>query len=54
MKYFNLYITLLALLISCKEANQNTDSIQNSSTQIDSVITNNKDGVVFLTDFYKK
>jgi hypothetical protein len=53
MKYFNLYIPLLLLLISCKEANKNTDSIQNSTAQIDSVITNNKDGVVFLTEFYK-
>ncbi|KGK30888.1 hypothetical protein EL45_08240 [Cellulophaga sp. E6(2014)] len=54
MKYFNLYIPLLLLLISCKEANKNTDSIQNSTAQIDSVITNNKDGVVILTEFYKK
>ncbi|ADV51245.1 DUF3828 domain-containing protein [Cellulophaga sp. E16_2] len=54
MKYFNLYITLLVMLISCKEENQNTGSTKNTTTQIDSVITNNKLGVDFLTEFYKK
>ncbi len=54
MKYFNLYITLLALLISCKEVKHNPDSIQNSSSQLDSIITNDNDGVVFIKEFYTK
>lgn len=56
MKYFNLYITLLALLlISCKETNHNTDGIQNTNTQLNSVSNfNNNDGVAFLTEFYAK
>lgn len=55
MKYLKLYILFFALIISCKQRdNQNTETVESSTVQLNLIDSNNNKGVEFLKEFYMK